>query len=182
MTGARSAVLANAGAATSHRTIGSTRWTGLVRGGLLLRCRHAAVAVLRRGSEVRDRTSLSPWNDPPRATLLPSSGHPSTRERVSPRRLPSLGREQPWGLPSDPRFLLEINPAVHDTVVPHPAIRQHASAYAEDGEWTTASETLGSTGRAARYWLTTQSVGRTAREVEASRILIHTIRPHTTRS
>ena len=51
------------------------------------------------------------WTRPPRATLLLSPRHPSTRERESPRGLPPPtqhgGREQPWGLPSDPEIRLQ---------------------------------------------------------------------------
>ncbi len=44
---------------------------------------------------------------PPESNPALSSGHPSTRERESPRGLPPVGREQPWGLPSDPEIRLQ---------------------------------------------------------------------------
>lgn len=41
------------------------------------------------------------------ATLLLTSGHPSTRERESLRGWPSVGREQPLGLVSGPEMRLQ---------------------------------------------------------------------------
>jgi len=43
----------------------------------------------------------------PRATLLLNSRGASTRERESSRGLLPVGREQPWGLPSDPEIRLQ---------------------------------------------------------------------------
>lgn len=50
---------------------------------------------------------LKPRAEAPIATLLLNSGHPSTRERESPRGLPPVGREQPSGLASDPEIRLQ---------------------------------------------------------------------------